>query len=168
MRHRHNSQSLHQGRSEKLRNECPEKSMVAPNNGAISYEGDLRLIIEGMLRQVARALPECKMKIWRSRLDSVNTVSCCFLTTVITETINLDDLEQAMREHIRNRPGLPQDTHWKLENRVVKRSHQTVNQNQEWQPKEQKEVSVEAVHVISTAEDEEHITNMMSGTLICP
>jgi hypothetical protein len=127
----------------------------------IFYQRDLRLIIEGMLRQVAWTLPKCKMKIWKSHLNSVNTVRCCFLATVITETLNLDDLEQAIQEHIRNRPDLPQDTHWKLENRVVKRSHQTVNRNQEWEPKEQKEVSVEAVHVISTAEDKERVTNMM-------
>jgi hypothetical protein len=127
----------------------------------ISYEGDLWLIIEGMMRHLARALPECKMKINKSRLNSVHTVRCCFLATLITETLNSDDLEMAIQEHIRQRPNLPQDNHWKLENRVVKRSHQNVNTNLEWQPKEQKEVTVEAVHVISTAADKERVTNMM-------
>lgn len=43
---------------------------------------------------------------------------------------------------------------------MVKRSHQKVNKNQEWDPREQKEVSVEAVHVISTEKDEEQVTSM--------
>jgi hypothetical protein len=110
---------------------------------------------------MARVLPGCQMTIWKSHLDSVNTMCSCWLATVITETINLDDLEQAIRRNIRNRPDLPQDLHWKLENRVVKRSHQAVKLNQEWQPRNQKEVSVEAVHMITTAKDEERITMMM-------
>ena len=108
--------------------------------GLISYEGDLQKILDGMERQVGRALPECKLTARKSRLNSVHTVKCCFLSTLVTESLNKDDLELDMRKKIKNRPDLPQDTHWKLENRVVKRSHQKLNRNQEWDPKEQKEV----------------------------
>jgi transcriptional regulator with PAS, ATPase and Fis domain len=55
----------------------------------ISYEGNLRLIIEGMERQMARVLPECQMTISKSRLDSVKTVHSCWFATVVTETDNL-------------------------------------------------------------------------------
>ena len=114
-----------------------------------------------MERQVGRALPECKLTARKSRLNSVHTVKCCFLATVVTESLNKDDLELDMRKKIKNRPDLPQDTHWRLENRVVKRSNQKLNRKQEWDPQEQKEVIVEAVFVISTEEDEEQVTNMM-------
>jgi hypothetical protein len=127
----------------------------------ISYKGDLQLITEGMEWQMARVLPECQMTIKKSHLDSVKTVRSCWFPTIITETTNLGDLEQAIRRNIRNRPELPQELHWKMENRVVKCSHQAVNLDQEWQPREQKEVSVEAVHVIATAKDEEWVTMMM-------
>ena len=43
----------------------------------------------------------------------------------------------------------------------MKRSHQKLNRNQEWDPKEQKEVMVEAVFVISTEKDEGRVTNIM-------
>ena len=114
-----------------------------------------------MERQVGRALPECKLTARKSRLNSVHTVKCCFLATVVTEPLNKDDLELDMQKKIKNRPDLPQDTHWRLENRVVKRSHQRLNWKQEWDPQEQKEVIVEAVVVISTEEDEERVTNIM-------
>ena len=127
----------------------------------ISYEGDLQKILEGMERQVGKALPECKLTARKSRLDSVHTVKCCFLATVVTGPLNKDDLEADMRKKIKNRPDLPQDLHWRLENRVVKRSDQKLNRKQEWEPQEQKEVIVEAVFIISTEEDEEQVTNMM-------
>jgi hypothetical protein len=69
---------------------------------------------------MARDMPECQATSSKSRLNSVKTVHSCWLVSIVTETINLGDLEMDIRRIIRNRPDLPQNLHWKLENRLVK------------------------------------------------
>jgi hypothetical protein len=84
----------------------------------MSYKGELRLVCEGMDQQMAREMPECMATSSKSHLNS-ETVRSCWVAGIVTNTINLGDLETDTRRIIRSRPDLPQNLHWKMENRLV-------------------------------------------------
>jgi hypothetical protein len=73
----------------------------------ISYEGELKLICEGMDRQMAREMPECQATSSKSCLNSVKTVHSCWVTGIVTDAINLGNLEMDIRRIFRSRPDLP-------------------------------------------------------------
>ena len=51
-----------------------QTKIPADNRTDLVMKGILQKILEGMERQVGRALPECKLTARKSRLNSVHTV----------------------------------------------------------------------------------------------